>query len=166
MTYLDINKILLSPSDKMRAAIEVIDNSGMKIAIVVDDQRHLLGVVTDGDIRRALLAGHDLESPLAQFMKVKPRTAALGTERHVLFERLRHEQILHLPITDEAGVVHDLAYLPDLERQHVMNNEVVIMAGGLGTRLRPLTEKIPKPLVPVGGRPLIDIIIDSLVEQG
>jgi dTDP-glucose pyrophosphorylase len=166
MRYIDIEKILLSPGHNMRAAIEVIDNSGMKIAIVVNEQRHLLGVVTDGDIRRALLGGHDLESRVEQFMQVRPRTAALGTERQVLFERLRHEQILHLPITDETGVVHDLAYLPHLERQPLMNNEVVIMAGGLGTRLRPLTEKVPKPLVSVGGRPLIDIIVDSLVEQG
>ncbi len=57
MKYIDIEKILLSPSHKMRAAIEVIDNSGIKIAIVADEQRHLLGVVTDGDIRRALLGG-------------------------------------------------------------------------------------------------------------
>lgn len=150
----------------MRVAIEKIDNSGLKIAIIADDDGKLLGVVTDGDIRRTLLAGHGLETPVGQFMQAKPRTALLGTERSVLLNRLRHEQILHMPIVDAEGRVRDLAYLPLFEQLSYPPNEVVIMAGGLGTRLRPLTEKIPKPLVAVGGRPLIDTIIDRLVAQG
>lgn len=166
MAYIDIEKVLLGPGQRMRLAIEAIDNSGLRIAIVVDEARRLLGVITDGDIRRALLAGCDLESSVERFMQTRPRTARLGTERHVLIERLRHEQILHLPLVDTDGVVRDLAYLPDLEQQPHLGNEVVIMAGGLGTRLRPLTETVPKPLVPIAGRPLIDIIIDNLVGQG
>lgn len=150
----------------MRAAIEAIDTSGLKIAIIVDDGRRLLGVVTDGDIRRTLLQGHGLETPIREFMQTKPRTAHCGSDKQVLLSRLRHEQVLHMPIVDDEGRVHDLAYLPLLEQQSSHPNEVVIMAGGLGTRLRPLTEKVPKPLILVGGRPLIDTIIDRLVEQG
>ncbi|OCW56984.1 hypothetical protein AWJ14_07465 [Hoeflea olei] len=150
----------------MRAAIEAIDTSGLKIAIITDEDRRLLGVVTDGDIRRTLLQGHGLETPIREFMNAKPRTAHWGSDKKVLLSRLRHEQILHMPIVDDDGRIRDLAYLPLLEQQSTHLNEVVIMAGGLGTRLRPLTEKVPKPLISVGGRPLIDTIVDRLVAQG
>lgn len=166
VVYVEIEKVLLLPNQPMRAAIEAIDTSGLKIAIIVDSERRLVGVVTDGDIRRTLLQGHGLETPIENFMQTKPRTALWGSEKQVLLSRLRHEQILHMPIVDEEGRVLDLAYLPLLEQQPSLQNEVVIMAGGLGTRLRPLTEKVPKPLIPVGGRPLIDTIVDRLVAQG
>lgn len=166
IVYVEIEKILLLPNQPMRAAIEAIDTSGLKIAIIADSERRLLGVVTDGDIRRTLLQGHGLETPIVNFMHKNPRTAILGSDKQVLLSRLRHEQILHMPIVDDDGRVRDLAYLPLLEQQSSHRNEVVIMAGGLGTRLRPLTEKVPKPLISVGGRPLIDTIVDRLVAQG
>ena len=110
--YVDIEKVLLLPDQPMRAAIEAIDTSGLKIAIIIDEERRLLGVVTDGDIRRTLLQGHGLETPIREFMQAKPRTAHWGSDKQVLLSRLRHEQILHMPIVDDDGRVRDLAYLP------------------------------------------------------
>ena len=150
----------------MRAAAESIDSSGLKVVIVVDEAGRLEGLVTDGDIRRALLKGLGLDTPLDAFMTRRPRTAPEGTDREVLLDRLRHEQILHLPVVDTDGRIVDLAYLPELERLPNYGNRVVIMAGGLGTRLRPITETIPKPMVEVGGRPLIHTNVDMLVAQG
>lgn len=166
MTYIDISKVVISQETGMRHAIEVIDSNGLKTAVVVTEEGKLVGIVTDGDIRRALLAGHGLDVAVQEFMTQNPRSAKLGTEKSVLIGRLRHEQILHLPLVDEDGILRDLAYLPAFEQLLYQENEVVIMAGGLGTRLRPLTENIPKPLVTVGGRALIDIIVDNLVAQG
>lgn len=166
MTYVDVSKAAIFGDMPMREAIRVIDSSGLKIALVITSDRKLQGVVTDGDIRRALLAGDGLDTPVTKFMHVQPRTALVGTEKAVLMGRLRHEQILHLPIVDGEGILHDLAYLPAFEQLSHQENQVVVMAGGLGTRLRPLTETIPKPLVHVGDRPLIDTIVDALVAQG
>lgn len=166
IVFIEVEKVLLLSDQPMRAAIEAIDTSGLKIAVIVDEERRLLGLVTDGDIRRTLLQGRGLDTPIREFMQTSPRTAHWGSDKQVLLSRLRNEQILHMPIVDDDGRVRDLAYLPLLEQQSSHVNEVVIMAGGLGTRLRPLTEKVPKPLISVGGRPLIDTIIDRLVAQG
>jgi dTDP-glucose pyrophosphorylase len=166
MTYIDISRVVIAQDAVMRLAIEVIDSNGLKIAVVVTDEGKLSGIITDGDIRRALLSGHGLDTPVQEFMRQNPRSAMLGTEKSILLGRLRHEQILHLPIVDEAGILRDLAYLPAFEQLSYQENQVIIMAGGLGTRLRPLTENVPKPLISVGGRPLIDIIVDNLVAQG
>lgn len=166
MTFVDVSKITIPEDAPMRRAIEIIDRSGLKIALVVCPDRKLIGIVTDGDIRRALLAERSLDTPVGEFMRRQPRAALLGTDKGVLLNRLRHEQILHLPIVDESGELKDLAYLPLFEQLSNNDNQVIVMAGGLGTRLRPLTESLPKPLIPVRGRPLIDGIIDNLVAQG
>ncbi len=117
--FVDVERVLLHPDRPMRAAIEAIDTSGLKIAIIVNEERKLLGIVTDGDIRRTLLQGQGLETPIKEFMQAKPRTASWGVDKNVLLSRLRHEQILHMPIVDDEGRVRDLAYLPYLEKQSV-----------------------------------------------
>lgn len=150
----------------MRDAIDVIDRSGLKVVMVVDSDRTLLGLVTDGDIRRALLRGHDLTTSLETIMTRHPKTAPAGTSKTALLSRLRHEQILHLPLVDGENRVIDLAYLPEIESLPSFPNSVVIMAGGLGQRLRPITETIPKPMVEVGGRPLLHTTVEMLVSQG
>ncbi len=156
----------LTPDKAMRDAANLLDRSGLKVALVVEHDMTLMGIVTDGDIRRAILKGSGLDTPVSEIMTRNPRLATADTERSLLIDRLRHEQILHLPIVDDAMRVVDLAYLPELEKLPNYHNTVVIMAGGLGKRLLPITKNIPKPMVEVGGQPLIRTNIDMLISQG
>jgi NDP-sugar pyrophosphorylase family protein len=137
----------------------------MQIALVVDAGGHLAGTVTDGDIRRAVLRGKGLDIAISEGMNANP-TTGLQEETHDSWQRTMHRHSLrHLPILDTQGCVVDLVqYSMPIEPERT--TPVVIMAGGLGTRLRPLTENTPKPMIPVGPKPVLETIIENFAEQG
>ncbi|WP_395022102.1 nucleotidyltransferase family protein [Dongia sp.] len=157
---------ILTNNPTIRQAMQAIDQSSLQIALVVDGNDHLLGTVTDGDIRRGLLRGLDLDSPAAQVMNVKPKVARQGMSRAEFIELLRRYELHHLPLVDETGRLVGLESDVELYEGAEKDNWVVLMAGGLGQRLRPLTEDMPKPLLPVGDRPLLEIIINRFTAQG
>jgi dTDP-glucose pyrophosphorylase len=157
---------LITASDSIRRAIETIDASGQKIALVVDTEDRLVGTVTDGDIRRGLLRGLDLTRPVSEVMNPKPLTAAASMPRGKRLELMRRRELSHLPVLDAAGKLVNLESDIELIEAGERPNWVVLMAGGLGQRLRPLTENLPKPLLPVGDRPLLEIIMERFVAQG
>lgn len=165
----ELAQFLVSPDTTIRDVIASIDSNARGIALVTDKQRHLLGTVTDGDIRRAILAGIDLSEKVSELLERKaqtscarPITAPEGTSRPHIVRLMRRHGVRLIPLLNEDGTVVDFVTL-DEEGLPVT---VVIMAGGYGTRLRPLTEDIPKPMLPVGGRPLLEWIIDGLREAG
>ena len=133
---------------------------------MVDEDNHLHGSVTDGDIRRGLLKGQDLDAPVETIMHVTPYSIEEGelTNRQI-FEIIREKRYLALPVL-KAGQLVNIITLEDLISRKRKENPVFIMAGGFGTRLRPLTDKCPKPMLPVGGKPLLETIVLSLKEQG
>lgn len=148
-------------------AIQAIDRGGSQVAIVTDKHQRLNGVVTDGDVRRAILKGMQLSEPVSKIMKKDCVLAPVGTEQEQLFELLRARGIRAVPLVDSQRKVCGVAHIDDfLLTDSVKPNPVVIMAGGLGTRLRPLTETLPKPMLRVGGRPMLEIILDNFVSQG
>jgi len=156
---------LIAAADSIRHAIEVIDASGLQIALVVDVADHLLGTVTDGDVRRGLLRGLDLTKPVSEIMNAHPVTGEATMTRGQRLEIMRGRELSHLPVVDGGRLVNlesDVELLEPSEKP----NWVVLMAGGLGQRLRPLTEDVPKPLLPVGDRPLLEIIIERFVIHG
>ena len=157
--------ITIGPDASVHQAWEVIDRGTMQIALVIDRDCHLLGTVTDGDIRRAVLHGKGLEVPITEVMNASPVTGLLE-ETNDSWQRTMHRHSLrHLPILDTRGCVVDLArYSMPLEPER--STPVVIMAGGLGTRLRPLTDNTPKPLIPVGTKPVLETIIENFADQG
>ncbi|MBX9634932.1 MAG: nucleotidyltransferase family protein [Magnetospirillum sp.] len=162
----DFRKALVSASLPIINAVAVINDSATQIAIVVDDNGILLGTVTDGDVRRGILNGVGLQDPVEKVMTVKATTGNVGDSRLTLMALMRQKSIAQVPILDAERRVVGLATLADLLKQDQLDNWVVLMAGGLGTRLHPLTQSLPKPLIPVGGKPILEWTITSLANQG
>lgn len=161
-------KALVGPDDKIRDMIAAVGKSRQRIALVVDAERRLLGTVTDGDIRRSILDRIDADQPVRQIMYVNPITVSVDTPREERIRLMRGRNIEHLPIVDDAGRVIGLTRLGDLIASVPArkSNPVVVLAGGLGHRLRPLTDTTPKPLLGVGGRPILETIVRHLADHG
>jgi len=157
---------LVSPDYTVKQTIEVISKDSHQVALVVNSERKLIGVVTDGDFRRAILKGIDLDAPVTKIMAKSNTTAFYRKERGILLKIMRNKKIRHLPLLDEQGVVMGLLTLFEIFEEKENCNQVVIMAGGLGTRLGDLTKYAPKSLLKVGKRPILETLISNFIEQG
>ena len=159
----DWQRFAVSSNDTILHALGVIDAGALQFALVVDAGK-LVGLVTDGDIRRALVRGVATSGRIAEAMNAEPTRGTLAEGPAGWRLKLRRHQIRHLPVLDDAGRL--LHVVTDKSGQDVRDNWVVIMAGGLGTRLRPITESIPKPMIDVVGRPILENIVDTLAHFG
>jgi dTDP-glucose pyrophosphorylase len=157
---------LVPPSAAIRQVIKTIDDSSAQIAMVVDAAGMLLGTVTDGDIRRGILRGVSLDDPVERVMNTAPSVAHMDQGRDDLLLSMRQRQLHRLPVVDEVGRVVGLEFLEELIQPTRQDNWVVLMAGGLGSRLRPLTDECPKPMLKVGNKPLLETIVESFVDSG
>ncbi len=159
-------RTLVRPDDTLRRVIEVIDAAELQIALVTDERRRLLGTITDGDVRRGLLQGLSLEAKAREVMNASPTTAPAGTPPSATEALMHRRSLRHIPVLDADGVVVALALPRTDSSQGRLPNQVVLMAGGLGTRLGALTEHTPKPLLMVGAKPILETILESFVSQG
>lgn len=159
-------KVAVSPQSTIRETISVIDKNSSQIALVVDETDKLLGTVTDGDIRRGLLKGVSLEEPVKKVYYVSPLTASVDDDLSTVIQIMKDQYIKQVPILDGQGRVVALQTLKELLSGRKQKNPVILMAGGLGTRLRPLTESCPKPLLKIGGKPVLETILDGFIEAG
>lgn len=151
----------------MIKAMEVINLGFYPIAMVRDENNRLLGTITDGDIRRALLKGYSTDIKVDQVMNENPFTALSGELLSDILNRLGERKIRCIPVVNELQEIQDLLHLDSKDFQmRVKPNRVVLMAGGVGNRLRPLTEDCPKPMLPVDGKPLLENILQSLTAYG
>ena len=157
---------LVTPDYTIKQTIEVIAKDSLQVALVVNSERKLLGIVTDGDFRRGILKGIDLDAPVTKIMAKSNTTASYKEERSTLLNIMRNKHIRHLPLLDEQGAVIELITLFDIFEKKEKKNQVVIMAGGLGARLGVLTKNKPKPLLKVGNKPILETLIENFVEQG
>lgn len=159
--------LLVKPTDTIGKAIRVIDTGSAQISLVVNDDRHLLGTVTDGDVRRGLLRSVPLDAPVSTVMNQDPVVGRPHQARDAYRHIMRSHVLRHLPLVDSAGQLVGLALLDGYEvaEQEVRENWVVLMAGGDGSRLRPLTENLPKPLVKVRKKPLLEWTVESFLEH-
>lgn len=162
----DLAPLLIRPEASIIEAIKAIEAGGAQIALVTDTEGKLLGTVTDGDIRRGLLKGIATSQAVAQVMNKTPRVLDAGLGRAAAVEMMRRLSIHQLPVIDAHSRVVGLELFDELVAPQDSDTLVVLMAGGLGTRLRPLTENVPKPMIPVGGRPLLETIVRNFETQG
>jgi len=160
------SKILVGPDSPIIDVIKTLDLSAAQIILVVDQERRLLGTITDGDIRRAILRGEKLEEPAAKVMNRNPLVTAPQSSRQDRLMLIRSRKLRHLPVVDQDGVLLGLETEDELLAGDELPNWAVLMVGGLGERLRPLTATTPKPLLPVGGRPLLETILLQLAGCG
>jgi len=143
-----------------------IDENLTSAAIVVNDEKQVLGMITDGDIRRALLQGKNLESSIEKvfFRNIKHLDYDAGKRKAK--EIMLKYKIRQLPVIDEEKKLKKLYFLDDIIAYDKKEEWVVIQAGGFGTRLRPLTDNMPKPLLKIGEKPVLEHIIDGFIYFG
>jgi len=156
---------LIGPENTIREALVVIDREAMRGAIIVDNNKNLLGVVSDGDIRRGILSGVSLDSPVSNVMNTKPIVATKDTSKQQLIELMESKSILSIPLV-EKGMVIGLHTLHESLSIQKLDNPVFLMAGGFGTRLKPLTNNCPKPLLKVGDKPILEITLLNFIKSG
>lgn len=157
---------LIGPAMPLRDALEIINRLGSQMVIVVDDAGRLLGTLSDGDARRALLRGLELSAPVEHAMFRRPTTARQTDARQLRLATMRRTGLHQLPILDDEGRVAGLDTLDDYLAVPLRDEWVVVMAGGLGSRLNELTRDTPKPMLQVGSRPLLETIIQRFCDQG
>ncbi|MEF3697320.1 nucleotidyltransferase family protein [Desulfolutivibrio sp.] len=162
-------KITVRSGQSVTDALRVLDNTAAKLVVVLRDDDTIAGVISDGDIRRAYLRWHTLDLLVDQVMNPTPRVFPEDMPPQEILAAMRLHDIQQVPLVDEAGVYRSVVLLQDLigwstksapkTSDAIYDNPVVLMAGGLGERLRPLTQSCPKPLLCVGGHTILETII-------
>lgn len=158
---------LLASGATIGEAIASLDRSGLQIVLVVEDDTTLLGTITDGDIRRGLLAGLSLETSLTEIVQREPMVVPPSVSDEAVLQIMSANKIHQLPIVEEGRQICGLHIWDELQATpSARPNFMVIMAGGKGTRLRPYTENCPKPLLPIAGKPMLEHILERAMAAG
>lgn len=176
MDKITLQKICISPDTTLKGAIQCLNATARKIVCVADEERKLLGTVSDGDVRRALLKGYGFEESVERIMARNYH--AIDSNEHNIMDHakmlMKEYQVSHIPVLDDAHRLIDIVawtdFLENGQERTIShpprNNMVVIMAGGKGTRLNPFTDIFPKPLMPIGDTPAIEVIMERFSRSG
>tara|TARA_Y100000589_G_C27193399_1_gene645737 strand:+ start:1901 stop:2944 length:1044 start_codon:yes stop_codon:yes gene_type:complete len=162
-----ITNICLNSKKTLFDAMKNLEREGSQIVLVVDEEDKLLGTISDGDIRRSLLIGKSLETKVSEVMNKNCITALKGEKKQKLLETMKKKSINQIPILNEYGRILEVINIRELiEVSDTYDNQVLIMAGGIGSRLRPYTENCPKPMLTIGTKPLLEMLLEKLIESG
>jgi dTDP-glucose pyrophosphorylase/predicted transcriptional regulator len=162
----DWENTLISPSTAVLEVIQLIESSAQQIALIVDEKRKLLGTVTDGDIRRAILKDIKFDEPVKKIMNQHPTVGSPDEDSGSNLKLMQSKLFHHLPLVDSQGIVVGLETLENFMLNRDQDNWIVLMAGGLGSRLYPLTKDRPKPMIQVGEKPILEIILENCIASG
>ncbi|MGH1371925.1 MAG: nucleotidyltransferase family protein [Cellvibrionaceae bacterium] len=156
---------IVRPDSSILEAIQAVERQSVRAAFVVDDDGKLLGIVTDGDIRRGLIAGVELSREVGEVMNKNPLTCAPNDSNESVRRIMEAKDLLQMPVVEDGRLTNVLT-LEELTKKPRIDNPVFLMAGGYGTRLQPLTDQCPKPLLKVGSQPILETIIENFAEAG
>ncbi len=162
----DIEKIKLTITSTIKEALGIIDSGAVKIAIVVDEDDKLIGTLSDGDIRRAILDGKTINDSIEEVYFKEPTVVNANASKEEIINICTSKKIYQIPVVDENRKVVSIDLLDELLKSEIYPNKVVLMVGGLGTRLRPLTQNTPKPMLHVGGKPILQTIVEKFASYG
>jgi dTDP-glucose pyrophosphorylase len=161
-----IKSIRVNENTIIKEALKIIDKGAIRIALVVDENNKLLGTLSDGDVRRGLLKNYTLDDSIKDLYFKNPTVALNNESKEKIIQKAIKNQVYQIPIVDENNYLVDIVNLATLLNVTKKRNRVILMAGGLGTRLRPLTEDIPKPMLKVGNKPILETIIKNFAAYG
>ena len=159
-------KTLISENSSIECAISCLDTAGMQILIVVSKKRELIGTITDGDIRRGLLRGLELKNSIEPLVNKDAFVVPMSMDKEVILKIMSANSIRQIPIVNENRQVVGLHTWDTLTVKAGLSNPMVIMAGGIGSRLKPYTETCPKPLLPIYGKPIMEHILIRAISEG
>ena len=160
-----LEDIIVKESTSIIEALQIIDKSSKQIAVVTDDEK-LLGTISDGDIRRAVLKNISLNEPIKNIYNKSPITASINNSKEEILNICRAKKIHQIPIVNDKGNLIGLEVLDELISKEKKQNKAILMVGGLGTRLRPLTQNTPKPMLKVGDKPILQTIVEKFADYG
>tara|TARA_B100000795_G_C22797157_1_gene439932 strand:+ start:419 stop:1471 length:1053 start_codon:yes stop_codon:yes gene_type:complete len=163
---INCENIIIEPNDSLVNGIKILQDGGWRIILVIDKSKKLLGTVTDGDIRRALMIGIKMTSKISDVMNTSPIMAKKTDSREAILSLMNDMSILHVPVVEDDGTLCGLEVLQLLHENPSYDNPIFLMAGGFGKRLHPLTKDIPKPLLEIGRKPILETIIEQFIEHG
>lgn len=159
-------KAVLMESATIQQAIQNLDTAALQIVLVLDEQDKLIGTLSDGDIRRGLLKGLTLQSPIESLIFRNPLVVPESLQRDLVLQLMAANKIRQIPIVSEDGHVLGLHLWDRIAQPEERKNTMVIMAGGRGTRMHPHTENCPKPMLRVAGKPMLEHIINRAKGEG
>lgn len=159
-------RALIRLGSPLREALEALNVSATSLLLVVDPSGGLVGTLSDGDVRRAFLAGAALDEPVERWAHPDPFAVPEGTDRAAILDLMRARDLAQIPEIDTAGRVRRLHLLKEIVGGRPVSSTAVILAGGRGTRLREVTGEMPKPMVKVAGRPILERLVLHLVGSG
>lgn len=162
----NIEEIKLAPNSTIKEALEIIDKGALQIALIVDENDKLLGTLTDGDIRRGLLKGLDLNSSIESIIFRTPTIGIISNTKEEILRLALSKKLHQIPIIGDNGKILGIHEIEELVKPKDKINKVILMVGGLGKRLRPLTETTPKPMLRVGNKPILQTIVEKFAEYG
>ena len=162
----NFKKVFLTINSSIEEAFKSLIDSSLRICLVIDEDKKLIGTISDGDLRRGILKGLSLEENICSVLKKDPFVVPQGVNQDTIRQIMTTNKILQVPEVDNNNNVIDLHCLDTLFESKELKNKFVIMAGGKGTRLKPFTDKCPKPMLEVNGKPILLRIIEQAKSEG